>query len=148
MTTPVTPRLLSWTPRSPDGAAGLYDHTYCSSPSCKRSSLPQMLCRAVGCWRCQLLCLPHLLVCLSECWQREASAFLSLSTLVRRVYKPRAQSTQSAVPQASGYASRTGAFRDQAKGTEGPLRPGHYSYRTHICAKNWPSPYLVEWIWC
>nr|BAE32359.1 unnamed protein product [Mus musculus] len=108
------------------------------------------LCGVVGYWRCQLLCLPHLLVSDSECWQREAYC-LPLPQYTGETClqaQSRAESVQSAVPQASGYASGTGAYRDQAKGTGGPQLPGHYSYHIHICAKNWPSLYSVEWIWC
>lgn len=117
----------------------------------KRSTLPQMPLPSCGMLEVSASLPPTPpSLCLSECWQREAYCLpvpqYTGETCLQA--QSRAESTQSAEPQASGYASRTGAYRDQAKGSRGPLLPGHYSSHIHICAKNWPSPYLAEWIWC
>lgn len=129
----LTPRLLSWTwiPCTPDrgqtvSVTTLFLQFFLSSlASVRGQHCPERLCPAVGCWWCQLLWLPHLLVCFSlrECWQRKAYClpapkYTGETCLQAQIREER---KQSAVSQASSYgcASRTGTCRDQTKGRNG-----------------------------
>lgn len=119
-----------------------------SLASVRGQHCPECLCPTVGCRWCQLLCLPHLLVCFSlhECWQRKATAAQDTGEETHLQVQVREERKPSAVPAGRGPAgTRLKAGRASACWTL--LLP-----RTHLCQELAQSSLgevdlVLDWPW-